>query len=286
MYKSGFISIVGRPNAGKSTLINALVGEKISIVSRKAQTTRNKITGIMHGEDYQAIFIDTPGIHNGKNKLSDFMKSSIDMALKDVDIVLYLLAADKKINDTDNVYLQRFTNSKTPVLLVVNKCDLAPPPLLDTSVPVIPVSALKGKGIEVLKQEIVKRLPEGERYYPEDMLTDKSGVFMAGEIIREKALQYLSDEIPYGVGVYVEKHERTGELLRLNAVIVCEKAAHKGIIIGKGGAALKRISTAARKEMEQVFGGKVYLEVFVKVKENWRDNPGALNELGYGRRDL
>lgn len=296
--KSGFITVVGKPNAGKSTLVNALVGEKVAIVSWRPQTTRNKITGIMHGDGYQAIFLDTPGLHAAKNHLGDYMMKSVKSALNDVDAVCYVVNAEKGMDDYDTDYIQKSVKSGTKTIVVVNKIDaVAPENVLavlaklteiEGLYSVVPVSAKRGDAVDELRDVIVKMLPEGEEYYPDDVFTDRSVRFMAAEIIREKALKLLDKEIPYGIGVYVNKFETRpdGLVTDVDADIICEKQSHKAIIIGKKGEMLKRIATEARKDIEEMLDGKVYLTLWVRVKEEWRDSDFMLKELGYDSTDL
>ena len=296
--KSGFITVVGKPNAGKSTLVNALVGEKVAIVSWRPQTTRNKITGIMHGDGYQAIFLDTPGLHTAKNHLGDYMMKSVKSALNDVDAVCYVVHAEKGMDDYDADYIQKSVKSGIKTIVVVNKIDaVAPENVLavlaglteiEGLYAVVPVSAKRGDAVDELRDVIVKMLPEGEEYYPDDVFTDRSVRFMAAEIIREKALKLLDKEIPYGIGVYVNKFETRpdGLVTDVDADIICEKQSHKAIIIGKKGEMLKRIATEARKDIEEMLDGKVYLTLWVRVKEEWRDSDFMLKELGYDSTDL
>ena len=297
MFKSGIVTILGRPNAGKSTLINELVGEKVAIVSWRPQTTRDKIIGIMNGDGYQAVFIDTPGIHNVKNNLSEYMMKSVDSAIDGVDIVMYVIACDKKIDKKDEDYIARFARYSTPFILVVNKCDAVQREEIAKKIDsfkdidgiddIVPISALTGKSVDILKDIIVKRLKEGEQLYPEDMFTDKTLRFMCGEIIREKAMRLLQDEVPYGIGVVVERFfEREDGIVEISADLICEKKPHKSIVIGKGGEMIKKISTLARLDMEKLIDTKVYLELFVKVKEEWRDSERLLREIGYDKKEL
>ena len=298
MFKSGIITILGRPNQGKSTLINTLVGEKVAIVSWRPQTTRDKIVGIMNGEDYQAVFIDTPGIHNAKNDLSHYMMKNVESAEDGVDIVIYVVSVDKKMDATDEAYIAKYAKKNIPFIVVINKCDTVKPEQIlkrieyfstrmEGITAVIPVSALTGKNVDLLKEEIVKHLPEGEMLYPEDMFTDKNLRFMVGEIVREKAMRFLGDEVPYGIGVAIDRFdERDDGVVEIDATIICDKKAHKPIIIGNKGEMIKRISTTARLDMEELLGTKVFLNVWVKVKEEWRDSSSALRELGYDVKDI
>lgn len=295
--KSGFITIAGKPNVGKSTLLNTLVGEKVAIVSWRPQTTRNKIIGIMHGEGYQAVFIDTPGIHKGKSALSQYMNRSVDSALEGVDGVVYVLAGDKNIDENDMSFIHKYASSSTPLIVAISKVDIADrehvgkiiEKLMDIKgiETIVPFSSRTNKNIDVLKDEIVSRLPLGDAHFEEDMITDKSVRFMCGEIIREKAMKFLSEEVPYGIGVNINKFdERKDGVIAIDADIVCEKKAHKPIIIGKGGAMLKKIGTAAREDIERLVDTKVFLTLWVRIKEEWREDVNLLNELGYNTKEL
>lgn len=291
------MTIIGRPNAGKSTLINSLVGEKVAIVSWRPQTTRNKITGILNGDDFQAVFIDTPGLHDAKNKLSDFMMKSVETALSDVDCLLYVSDAVRGVSTEDLAYLENAAK-KTSVVVAVNKIDCIAKETLFPELEklnrvlgikaVVPVSAKRGDNLDVLQEEIKKLLPEGVKYYPDDMLTDKSMKFMCSEIIREKALTLLDKEVPYGLCVVVNRFEKRDEkdLFDIDADIVCERKTHKGIIIGKQGAMLKRIATEARKDMEELLESKVFLTLYVKVKEDWRDSEYLTSVFGYDKKEI
>ena len=290
--KSGFIAVTGKANAGKSTLVNSLVGEKVSIVSHKPQTTRDRIFGILNGEGYQAVFIDTPGLHRAKNALSQYMMKEAEGAPEGADAVLYLLACDKQPDKYDEERIKAFAAAKTPFILVVNKCDVVDEALIPQHIAafkdvkgidaVIPVSARTGKNLDMLKEEILKFLPQGQPYFDEDAYTDRSLRYMAAEIIREKALYNLSDEVPYGVGVNINKYEvKENGVTEIDADVVCEKKAHKPMIIGKGGAMLKKIGTDARFELERLTGGKVFLTLWVRVKPDWRDDPAVMRRLGY-----
>ncbi len=288
--KSGFIAVLGLPNAGKSTLTNALVGEKVSIVSWRPQTTRDKIIGIVNGEDYQAILIDTPGIHTGKSKLSAFMADEVNSAKSSSDGALYVLDGCK-ILEKDSFEFIKNLAATTQTAVVVNKMDIADRAVVMQTIAklstiknleVVPVSATTGDNLPELIKVIKSMLKDDVSYYPEDMYTDKPVRFMAAEIIREKALKFLLAEIPHGIGVEITKFE-TGddEITRVEADVICEKDTHKPIIIGKGGETLKKISVAARKELEELTDGKVYLRLFVKVKTGWKDNGAVLSALGY-----
>ena len=297
MFKSGFVAIIGKANVGKSTLLNALVGERVAIVSWRPQTTRNKILGIMNGDEYQAVFIDTPGIHQVKNQLSNYMMKSVKTALEGVDMVLYLIDAEKRIDDNDMEYIRHHAASETPLVIVINKMDVADREKvvgMITSLKdiegvdaIIPISAMKGKNLEPLKETIQANLKEGKQYFPEDMITDKSLRFMVSEIIREKAMKYLGDEIPYGVAVVINKFkERDNGLVDIDADIVCEKKSHKAMIIGKGGLMLKNIGSTARGDIERLIDAKCFLTLYVRVKESWRDSDFIMNEMGYDLKNI
>ena len=305
-FRSGFIAITGRPNVGKSTLLNRLTGEKIAIVSSKPQTTRNRIQGVLTGDGFQAVFIDTPGIHEPKTKLGGFMVINAEGALGESDIIIYITEADIKNFEKDARIIARFKtpalgenpdgNKKTkspPVFLVLNKIDkFSKPETLNViekyknAFPfseIIPLSALTGENADGLLAAIKHYLPEGPRYFPDDYITDRPEKFIISEIIREKALLYLQDEIPHGVAVEVEVKEKKGSS-EVNATIFCEKDSHKGIIIGKNGALLKKIGQSARVEIENLLGNKIFLQTWVKVKKNWRDDDFMLRTLGYGKQ--
>lgn len=293
-FRSGFVTIVGRPNVGKSTLLNLLTGEKIAIMSDKPQTTRNTIKTVVTTGDYQVVFMDTPGMHRPKNKLGNCMMKSALATLEEVDVILYMVeATDKAIGQGNLSIMENLKKVNTPVILLINKVDLVEKPrllpLIDTYSKamdfeeIIPISALQPNTREIVMNEVVRRLPEGEPYFPEDMLTDQPEKVLVQEIIREKILNLLSDEVPHGVGVEVilfkEKEEKG--LLEIHANIYCEKESHKGIIIGKNGEMLKKIGTLARQDSENLLGAKVFLKLWVKTKNDWRNNDFMLGELGY-----
>ena len=297
MFKSGFVTIIGKANVGKSTLLNALVGEQVAIVSWRPQTTRDKIIGIMNGDNYQAVFIDTPGIHKAKNELSKFMMKNVESALDGVDIVIYVINGEKNIDENDLKLIKQYAASATRFIVVINKMDVADKEkvlgMIDTLKDIegidsiIPISAMKGKKLDILKERIQENLKEGVQFYPEDMITDKSVRFMVAEIIREKAMKFLGEEVPYGVAVNINLFkERDDNLIDIDADIVCEKKAHKPIIIGKGGAMLKKIGTTARQDIEKLLDSKVFLNLWVRVKDDWRDSEQLLNELGYNIKDI
>lgn len=299
--KSGFVAILGKPNAGKSTLINAMVGEKVSIVSWRPQTTRNKITGIANGvhkdEKYQIVFLDTPGINHQKDALSKYMIQSVQSASVGVDCILYVIDGEKKISDEDFKYIEGYKKQTKKLIVVLNKmdsadheqfvrnlCELNP----IEGVSIVPISAEKRDNLEPLLDEIVTSLPEGEEFYPEDMYTDKPMRFMVAEIIREKALKFLQQEIPHGISVDVEKYEVREDdgLISIHADIITDRENHKAIIIGKKGETLKRIATSARLEIEKLAGSQVFLKLWVKVKPDWKQDINVLNLLGYDLKDI
>ena len=289
--KSGTIAIVGRPNVGKSTLLNRLIGEKISIVSRKAQTTRHRIMGILTRSDAQFVFVDTPGFQNKHtNALNRSMNRGVTQALAEVDVVIFVLDADH-FDERDKAVIKLLPPER-PVILAVNKIDqikdktkllpiLAKLAEQHAFAAIVPVSAAKGSQLDDLLAETRKYLPNDELLFGEDEITDKSEKFIASEYIREKLFRLIGDELPYAATVEVEKFEIDGALRRISAAIVVDRQAHKGIVIGKGGETLKRIASEARQDMERLFDGKVFLEVFVKVKSGWSDDERLLKSLGY-----
>ena len=289
--RSGYIAIVGRPNVGKSTLLNRLVGEKISIVSRKAQTTRHRITGIVTTADAQYVFVDTPGFQTKfANALNRAMNRGVTQTLSDVDLVLFVVEAGRY--DAKDQAVVRLLPNDRPVILVVNKTDqfkdrndllpfLAQVSAEHDYAAIVPVSATKGRQTDVLLAEARKYLPDEGLMFPEDDLTDKSERFLAAEYVREKVFRLLGDELPYSTTVEIEKFEIEGNLRRIFAAIVVDRESHKAIVIGKGGESLKRIASEARQDMERLFDGKVYLEVWVKVKSGWNDDERLLKSLGY-----
>ncbi|HHV59582.1 MAG TPA: GTPase Era [Clostridiaceae bacterium] len=291
-FKSGFVTIIGKPNVGKSTLLNALTGEKVAITSKKPQTTRNTIRGIVTRQDFQIVFIDTPGIHKAKNKLGEYMVNLVFTTMNEVDAVLYMVDATWS-DSWDKDTVEKLKSLKTPVYLIINKIDMIEKgkllPMIESCSKemdfkaIIPVSAITGEGVDIIINEIVAVLPEGPRYFDDDFTTDQPERAIVAEFIREQAFHLLSDEIPYGVGVEVTQfNERQDkDLVEIRAVIYCEKDSHKGIIIGKGGKMLKEIGSRARFEIEGLLGVKVYLELWVKVKDDWRNNESMLKMLGY-----
>jgi GTP-binding protein Era len=292
VFKSGFIGIIGRPNVGKSTLFNAIVGEKISIIADKPQTTRNKITGIKNFADAQLVFLDTPGIHKAKTPLNRAMVQTAQDTLKDADILLMLVEANSHVHPQDIFLIETLAEVKVPVFLIINKIDLVEKnlllPLIDkfrtlySFQEIFPVSAAKGFGLEDLLKSIKENLHEGPQYFAEDAFTDASERFIASEFIREKIMHLTKQEIPYTTAVEVEafKEDEEKNLIRISASIIVEKESQKAIMIGKKGAMLKNIGTQARMEMEKLFGAKVFLELFVRVKKDWTSSDKMLRELG------
>ena len=295
-FKSGFVAIIGKPNVGKSTLLNKILKQKVSIVSPKPQTTRNKITGIYNTDDCQIVFLDTPGIHKPKNTLDKYMEKSIDSALEGIDVLVYMLDGLKDFQQEEIETIKNYSNSSIPVILVVNKIDessfeklypkLAKLNELSKVKEIIPLSAKVGKNVDVLIDSILKLLPVGPCYYPQDEVSDKSLQFIAGEIIREKALWLLNEEIPHGIAVIINSFKEQSNISKIDATIICEKEGHKKIVIGANGEKLKQIAESARKEIERLVGQKVYLSIWVKVKENWRDNDFQVSNLGYNIKDV
>jgi len=296
-FKSGFVTIVGRPNVGKSTLMNVLAGEKVSIISDKPQTTRNAIKAVITRQDFQMIFIDTPGIHKPKNKLGEFMVNIAVDTLNEVDAVLFLVEATDTNPGAGDIYIvEQLKKVKTPVFLIINKIDLVKKehilPIISAYKElmafeaIIPISAINNEGVDIVLQEVRKVLPEGPKYFPDDMLTDQPEKMLVAELIREKILHLVSDEVPHGVGVEViQFKERAGKnLIDIQANIYCEKESHKGILIGKEGRMLKKIGSLARVEIENILGTKVFLQLWVKIKPDWRNSEAMLRTLGYNRR--
>ena len=287
--KTAFITISGKPNVGKSTLLNTLLGEKVAIVSKKPQTTRNKIIGILNEDDCQIIFTDTPGMHKSKNKLDEFMQKNIDKAKQGVDVTLLVLDGLKAFTKERMDFVAQ--NDKKNTILVVNKIDetsfeklypkLVPFNELKNIKHIIPISAKKGKNVDVLLKAIKEYLPSGIKYFPDDIYTDKSERFLVAETIREKALYLLQDEIPHGIAIDILKYNEGENVYTIDADIVCEKASHKQIIIGKNGEMLKEIGIKSREEIEKLVGKKVMLNLYVKVRANWRNNNLYIKDLGY-----
>jgi len=291
--KSGFVTLVGRPNVGKSTLMNHLIGQKIAITSEKPQTTRNRIQTVYTDERGQIVFLDTPGIHKAKNKLGEYMVSVAEHTLKEVDVILWLVEPTTFIGAGERHIAEQLNKVKTPVILVINKIDTVPDQkdiltFIDAYkdickfAEIVPVSALKHRNTEVLTEQIFKYLPYGPMFYDEDTVTDQPMRQIAAELIREKALRLMSEEIPHGIAVTIEKMtERPNGIMDIEATIICERDSHKGIIIGKGGAMLKRIGSAARRDLEKMMETKVNLQIWVKVRKEWRDSELLMKNYGY-----
>ena len=294
--KSGFVAIVGRPNVGKSTLLNRIVGQKIAIMSDKAQTTRNKIQGVYTTDKTQIVFIDTPGIHKPKHRLGDYMVEAAYSALHEVEVVLFMVAADQKRGKGDDMIIERLKKLNVPVYLVINKIDkIHPNDLLEQIddfksqmdfAQIIPISATQGNNFETLMNELEAIMPDGPQYFPEDQITDHPEYFVVSELIREKILQLTRDEVPHSVAVVIDSMKRKpDEKVQIQATIIIERDSQKGIIIGKGGAMLKKIGTQARKDIERLLGDKVFLELWVKVQKDWRDKQVYLTDFGYRKED-
>lgn len=293
--KFGFVAIIGRPNVGKSTIVNSLVGMKVSITGPKAQTTRNKILGIYTDADSQIVFVDTPGMLKPTNKLGEYMKKSIDSALSGNDLIMIVLDGNS-IKDADYELIENYKNSDIPVFVVINKTDIASfekvyPKLNKLNEykfvsNFVSVSAKTGKNMDELKSKIKEVLPFGEFMFDTDSVTDRSVKFLAAEIIREKALLYLQQEIPHGIAVDIPKFSEGKSVVTIDADIIASKANHKQIIIGKKGEMLKKIGTSARGEIEEMLGTKVQLNLFVKIKENWQDSLSSLHDFGYDKKDI
>ena len=291
-FKSGFVTIVGRPNVGKSTLLNALTGEKIAIVSNKPQTTRSKVLTILTDDTSQIVFVDTPGVHAPRTKLGEYMNKVVIDAVDSVDAVLFVTEAGQKLQNNEKEMLESLFSKKLPVILIINKADtvknkedmlmqIADASQCGQFSAIVPISALKKDGVKLVLEEIKRLLPEGPMYYPEDMITDQTEREIVSEIIREKMLRLLDKEVPHGTAVEIEYMKEGDTLTKIGAVIYCEKASHKGIIIGKGGEMLKRIGSYSRTDIENLLDKKVFLELWVKVKEDWRNSNFLLKEFGY-----
>ena len=297
-FKSGFVTLIGRPNVGKSTLMNHLIGQKIAITSEKPQTTRNRIQTVYTDERGQIIFLDTPGIHKAKNKLGEYMVNVAENTLKEVDVILWLVEPTTFIGAGERHIAEQLSKIKTPVILVINKIDtvkskeeiltfIAAYKDILNFAEIIPVSALKEMNIEDVKSSIFKYLPAGPQFYDEDPVTDQPMRQIAAELIREKALRMLDDEIPHGIAVVIDQmKERSNGIIDVDATIVCERDSHKGIIIGKGGSMLKRIGTAARMEIENLMDTKVNLKLWVKVRREWRDSDMYMKNYGYNPKEI
>jgi len=291
-HKSGFISIIGRPNVGKSTFLNRVIGQKIAIMSDKPQTTRNKVQGVLTTDDSQLIFIDTPGIHKPKHRLGDFMMKVAQNTLKEVDLILFMVNAEEGFGKGEEFILEKFENIKTPIFLVVNKIDTIHPDKLFSVIDsykekypfkeIIPISALEGNNVETLLTQIKKYMPEGPQFYTADQVTDHPERFIVSELIREKALHLTREEIPHSLAVVIEKMEKKqNDVVHVMATIVVERDSQKGIIIGKQGGMLKEVGKRARTDIENLLGNKVFLELWVKVQKDWRNKMTQLRDFGF-----
>lgn len=293
--KSGYIAVIGKANAGKSTLINVLVGEKVAIVSPKPQTTRDAILGVLTKENYQLVFVDTPGIYKGKTVLADRMTKTAENAAKDVDLIMYIHDGHAGISESDLELMKKYSSLKIPMIVVYTKIDIMPKEKIPEDAKrlyeegitcdVYPVSARKYTNVKKLEEALVSLMPEGEKVIEDDIVSDKSERFMIAEIMREKILLKYDKEVPHGIAVVVNTFQlQENGVYDINLDIVCERANHKAILIGKQGKAIKEVSSFARKDMEEFLGKKVFLTTYVKVKEDWRDNPGLLKDYGYDRK--
>ena len=294
-FKSGFVALIGRPNVGKSTLMNKIIGQKVAITSNKPQTTRNKIQTVYTSDEGQIVFLDTPGIHKAKNKLGEYMVNVAEKTFEEVDVILWLVEPDKKVGPGDKHIIEELEKTNIPVILVINKIDSVKkeevPEIINAYKDaydfkeIIPASAMRGQNVDTIVQELLNNLPEGPMYYDEDTLTDQTMRQIVAEIIREKALHALNEEVPHGIAVTIElmkeRETKKGIITDIEATIVCEKDSHKGIIIGKKGAMLKKIGSNARYEIEQQLETKVNLQLWVKVKKDWRDSEFLMKNYGY-----
>lgn len=295
-YKSGFVTLIGRPNVGKSTLMNRLIGQKIAITSKKPQTTRNRIQTVLTTEEGQIVFLDTPGIHKAKNKLGDYMVNVAERTMEEVDVILWLVEPTDYIGAGERHIIGQLKKIKTPVILVINKTDTVKREAVFSFIDtyrkeldfqeIVPVSALKGENTDELVKCIFKYLPYGPAFYDEDTITDQPMRQIVAELIREKALRLLEDEIPHGIAVSIESMKEKGKICHIEATIVCERESHKGIIIGKGGQMLKKIGSAARTEIENLLEMQVNLQLWVKVKKDWRDSDFLLKNFGYNPKEI
>lgn len=295
MTKTSFIAIVGRPNVGKSTLLNQILGEKVAIVSKRPQTTRNRITGILTENEDQFVFLDTPGLHNPRTKLGDFMVKTTDSAIGEADAAVLVVEPREAVGDIEQTILDRLKAMGTPAVLAINKIDAVTPLNVAKTIEaysaafdfdaVVPMVAKSGKNVSVLVDECRRYLSESMWFFPDDIVTDQPERQIVAEVIREKILRLLSDEIPHGTAVVIEAFEEDDKLLKIRAEIFCEKESHKRILLGKQGSMLKTIGTYAREDLEKFFGMKVYLDLWIKVKEKWRDSTFQLMNFGYNKKD-
>jgi GTPase len=295
-FKSGFVSIIGRPNVGKSTLLNRVIGQKIAIMSDKPQTTRNKVQGVLTRDDAQLVFMDTPGIHKPKHRLGDFMMKVAKNTLREVDLILYVVEADAKFGPGEQYIIERLQETKTPVFLLINKIDkVSPEELLKVIdlykdrypfAEIIPISALEGNNVPTLVEQIVEHMEEGPQYYPADQVTDHPDRFIIAELIREKVLHLTKEEIPHSVAVVIEQiKKRDNGKVYVGATVIVERSSQKGIIIGKHGAMLKEVGQLARSDIEALLGSSVYLELWVKVQKDWRNRPSQLKDYGFNENE-
>ncbi len=295
-FKSGFIAVVGMPNVGKSTLTNKIVGQKVAIISAKPQTTRNKIIAIRTTRQSQMIFIDTPGIHNPKNKLGEYMVNAAGDSIFEADVILFVTSADRDVHPIEKEIIEKIKSSGLPAILVINKIDACSKSLIPEQIvkynelmdfdATVPISAKKGDGVDICISEIESLLGEGPRFYPEDMVTDVRERALAAEIVREKMLNLLDQEIPHGTAVEILQYKDDEKLISINATIYCEKYSHKSIIIGKKGDMLKKIGTSARVELEELLEKKVFLDLWVKVRDGWRNELRDLKNFGFDEKGI
>ena len=295
-FRSGFVAVIGRPNVGKSTLTNWIIGQKIAITSNKPQTTRNRIRTVYTCERGQIVFVDTPGIHKAKNRLGEYMMTAAKRTVSEADLILWLVEADEYVGPGDRSIGEQMRALKVPVILVINKIDAKKkeeiPGIINIykdlcdPVEIVPVSALKGYNVDVLVDQIFKYLPEGVAFFDEDTVTDQTIRQIVAELIREKALRCLGDEVPHGVAVMIESMNFKKNIVDIEATVICEKDSHKGIMIGKGGSMLRKIGSAARYEIEKLLEKQVNLQIWIKVKKDWRDSDVLLKNMGYDRKEL
>ncbi len=294
--KSGFVGVIGRANAGKSTLVNVLVGEKVAIVSPKPQTTRDRITGVLTTEEYQIAFVDTPGIYTADNLLNGVMQKTAEDTALDVDAVMFVVDAHAGLSDKDRALIEKYSSLSVPSVIALTKIDIMPESLLISEIKelshlnatIVPVSARKGKNVKELIKVVVDMLPDGEKLYEQDIISDRSSKFMLAEIMREKILLKFEKEIPHGIAVIINKFslDKSGKFYEVNLDIICEKANHKAILIGKQGKAIKEVSSFARADMEKFLDKKVFLTTYVRVKEDWRNSAFLIKEHGYGEGNI